>query len=112
MDATLTVTDVGRPPDDHGWWRKHVTAQNALTLTMVLFLAGQYWERQAHTNSSLADKLKAVEIRLLASELAQENAAALQQQTYVRRDVIEERLKAMEGQLADIREALRIRGPK
>jgi isoaspartyl peptidase/L-asparaginase-like protein (Ntn-hydrolase superfamily) len=95
-----------------GLLRKHLTVQNVLLLIVALFGAGQYAERTANSSVSIGDKLKAVEIRLLAAELAAENASVIQQQTYVRRDVIEERLKSMEERLGDIKVALQIRGAK
>lgn len=96
--------------DSTGTLRKLITVPNALLLFIALFQAGNLWERNQNTATHLSDKINAVEVRLLAAEVAANSDAINNQHVYMRRDVIEERLRAMEQRLANIESALSIRG--
>lgn len=89
-------------------WRKHVSLDRVLLLTVVLFNAGTFWERQQNTNASLATRVGVVEVRLTAAEELAISEQAQTSATFVRRDVLDERMKSMEQRLANIEAALRI----
>lgn len=108
----------GMPPALREWAGKNLTVQNGFLLILLLFQAGGWWRQQEATTQDLQRSVSAFEVRLKAAEAA----AALSvgtandklsidaaNSTFMRRDVIEERLRAMTDRLASIEALMRER---
>ena len=82
-----------KAPAEPPGWKRHVNLQNALLVLVTLFNAGTYWERQQHTNARVAEELASVRVDL--ATLRQERETV-----YVRKDIFQLQLAALEGRLA------------
>ena len=92
-------------------WLRHFSVQNVLMVMVALFQLGSLWEGQQNTNGSLAAQISTVEaqVKNLRLDLGQAGVEFRKENdnTYVRKDVLQIQLAAIEGQLFLIKEMVR-----
>ena len=101
---THPVAETAEPRNNFVWLRSQFTIQNVVLLVLLLMSLTGWVRTRESTDEALLVRLAVAEH--VQVEMRQEVAS-----TYVRRDVLEERLKAVESSLREIKEALRLLGP-
>jgi hypothetical protein len=104
----IRALDTNGRIDMNGNWKKHVTFDRVLLIVTMLFAAGQYWERQQNTNEAIMKALSSLSSRVEAIELRSVNAYSRDEanSTFVRKDVVEVRLEAIEMRMSELKELI------
>jgi len=87
------------------WLRSQLTVQNFVLAALLVSSAGGWMRTREQTDESLIT-------RVAAAERSQDELRTEIAGTYVRRDVLEERLKAIEASLREIKVRLELLDPQ
>lgn len=86
----------------HGW-KKHLSLDRALLIIVVLFNTGQLWQQQQNTNDLTSAEVTSLNSRLQDAEQRIDTDRIADATTYVRQDVLEVRLRAIEKEMGEIK---------
>jgi hypothetical protein len=92
-------------------WKKHVTFDRILLIVTMLFAAGQFWERQQNNNETVTRTLSGLTTRIEAIERRYTDTYSRDEANniFVRKDLVEVRLEALEQRMSQAIELLKAR---
>lgn len=96
------MTDWRDDPDAVSFWPRWLSIERIMMATVLVFQVATAWQRQQLTADRLGERLSAVELRVQTNERFRDSHPDSEASIYMRRDVVEGRLVAIEKRLEAI----------